>query len=404
MKFPDLSISSEEIEMQKRVEGKLVQQLQRLFRERYDTNPDIRCKGSTEKGTALPERFFGIDFDASVLANDGLLQRISYKSNTFEGCQLFGMPFLRNFMDFFEGVYFAGHRISGKIEGKDFDFSITDEKKDKWKWDYNASKYLQLSQEQLAEIRKTKFFLKTHNVYGSEVYGVVGPAVELLGYQGLTFEELLERFSDFKGLDENFANAFATIPFPKEFYNLFMKSPDSIHEGLVASFRYTTPNSFNRLIEAAKFGGVDIRDFVERHKPVFNHMQELNTQSNRLAAYVLGTVLKPHPYFHVDHLVCGDIIKVYASASDGERAQLDRAGSLVDTLTTKREFEVDAVPSEIKNDIASKFPEASRYRFFIGHPDFPLIKGKTYIPFDFLVRADYKKLATVMEGGQNDSC
>ena len=404
MRFPNLQLSKVEIDAHRAIEHKLLGRFHRLFYERYGLTPEIKCSGSTEKGTALPEQYFGVDFDISVRADKKTLEKIAYVSDIFEGCQLFSMDFFENASKYFDSIYFAGHRVSGKISGEDFDFSIADEKKDSWKWEYNGSKYLQLSGQQIESAKKLKFFLKTFNVSGSEIYGIVGPAVELLAFHHVSFEEIFNKLKKFVPMDETPANLFNTVRFPKEFYDLFPPSEDSIHRGLIESFRYTSPNAFNRLVEAISASTLNKDSFISNHKPNFNYSRVLNMDNRRLVTYLLGRCLQQEDPMHLDLLTerNGNLC-LYASANTRQIKHMDRIVDLIQQSQDSPEINLRRMPKEINDDIISKLNGADpfNYVFFIGHPTMPLQKGSTYIPFDFLIRSDAYRLVTIMEAGQN---
>lgn len=403
MLFPDLRINEEERKKTSHLEKQLLGKLRQFFEERYKADPRIKISGSTNKGTALPERFFGMDIDASVEAYPKLLKQIAYQSEIFEGCQLFNISFLENFREYLGGVYFAGHRLSGKIEGRDFDFSITDPQKDRWKWDFNDSKYLQFTSRQREEIRKMKFFLKTFNLSGSEVNGVVGPAVELLIYHYRTFEETMKRICKFSPVQENFSNIFVTRPFPKEFYDLFPPMQDHVHRGLVKSFRYTVPNTYNRLLECFNRPTLSLSHFIEEHHPRFRVHYKLTTKHNKLVAYFLGSILQGYDSFHIDILPGKEGLAIYANASSSQAKVLEKICEQVEAFKSEKELVFPTLPKGIQRDIEAKCrgKDPSRYVFFIGEPRFPLNKNKVYIPFDFLLRSDCYNLIKVMEEGQH---
>ncbi len=402
LNFPDLTITEAEKRMYQEIDVQLVERLRSLFKEEFKTEPLIRCSGSTEKGTAIPEKYFGIDFDVAVRADESLLESLAYRSNLFEGCQLFSLDFFMEFAQKFDEPYFAGHRLSGKIKGKNFDFAIADVTKDKWKWDYNRSKYLQFSPQQIEETKKAKFFLKTFNAYGSEVYGVVGPAVELLIFYYGNFEALIQKMQKFQKIEETPQTAFGTVNFPEEFYSLFPPSEDYIQQGLVRSFRYTTPNTFNRIVDAIGAQSLDVNQFLIEHNPRFNYQREVGTDSNRLIAYFLGTMIQDSQTCHIDILTGKDSATIYAAAEIAEQKTLDEACNLIDRLQKTRELNLHILPEKIRKDIERKCAgqDPERYTFFIGSPQLPLVPGRIYIPFDFLVRVDAYKLIKVMEAGQ----
>lgn len=399
MKFPDLFIGNEERDKLEHIGELLVDRLRSFFNQEYGVCPSIKVSGSTQKGTALPERFFGVDLDTSVKTDDDLLAGIAYRSSHFEGCQLFSLDFFLRFSHYFEEVYFAGHRLSGKFNGYDFDFAIADEKKDSWKWDFNGSKYLTLSTQQVLEIQKVKFFLKTFNVSGSEVYGIVGPAAELGIYHHGSFEQWLNIIQEIPPMIEDFDSAFATHLFPSEFYAMFPSSDDYIHIGLVDSFRYTTPITFNRLLDAANSRTLNLQTFMRHHTPPYTYVRRLPTSHYRLIAYILGLVLKGKEYFHIDILIDPPRLVLCAHATKGEATLLNDAFSTIERLHGMRELDVTIHPA-IEKDVASKIDAPNTYTFFIGKPALPMRENIVYVPFDFLVRSDAIALIKVMEEGQ----
>ncbi|MFH1506519.1 MAG: hypothetical protein ABIE94_06055 [archaeon] len=405
MIFPDLTLSQQERKIQEHVGSTLVSSLRRLFNERYSLDPQIKISGSTQKGTALPERYFGTDYDCSVLADEELLSAIAYRSNLFEGCQLFSLDFLAHFIDYFDETYFAGHRLSGRIMGRKFDFSIADQEKDGWKWDYNSSPILQYSPDQLDEVKKLKYFLKLFNVSGSEVYGMVGPAAELAIHYHKSFDRVLEIIKHFPRLYEDFSNLFSTRSFPPDFYLLFPPSDDYVSNGLVGSFRFTTPNTFNRLVEAANAKTLDLDEYVQLHRPAFTYHHQFSLDNPRLVSYFLQSLLRGGDYFHVDLLDNASQIVFLASSDALGQKKLDDLCGTIDALNVSGELNWDNLPTSIRDDIYLKCgqKDTTKYVFFVGSPEFPIDRQRIYVPFDFLVRDDASDLIRVMEEGQNET-
>lgn len=399
--FPNLTIKQKEKDMHQTVEHALVNKIQHIFSKYYELCPQIKCTGSTNKGTALPERDFGIDYDSSVLADETLVDLIAYKSNEFEGCQLFSLNFFKNFGEEFVDLYFAGHRISGKVLNRKFDFSITDANKDKWKWDFNSSDILKFSVDELEEVKKTKFFLKNFNVYGSEIYGVVGPAVELGIHYNSTFNSLIKKFRDFSLLKSDAGTQFESMDFPREYYELFEKSDNYVNQGLVKSFRFTTPNTYNRLIKVSKLNSLNLKDYVRNEN--LNKVSELNTDNERLVSYVLRTNLQNQDYFQIDLLNSNGNIQVWSSGTSAEQKRLMDICNEIDEFCKKKEFGFNELSDSLKKDSSNKLSglDLDKYVFFIGSPKMPLVQNNIYIPVDFLIRPDAEKLIKVMEYGQN---
>lgn len=401
MKFPCLELSEEELSNQRIIEDELVGKIKSFFVNNYDINNEVKCTGSTEKGTALPEEYFGTDFDVSIHADKELLDRVAYTSDKFEGCQLFSIDFFKRFSEEFENVYFAGHRVSGEINGRKFDFSTTDKEKDAWKWEYNNSKYLNTSEDLKKEIKKTKFFLKNFNVYGSEMYGIVGPAVELGLYEKGSFDAFKKAISTLSFMESSLKHSFATSSFPEEFYNLFGESHDHIHEGIVKSFKFAAPNTFNRLVDVSKNDFNSYKEFVENKFGNVSFERQLSFDNNRFLLYMLNIMIEENDKYSIEIERNKEGIKVYSNVVSNN--SIGDVCDSIEALYKEKEFNVNNIPSEMVFDLEKKCPgkELSDYIFFIGSPNSPMSSSKTYIPFDFLVRGDANKLISVMEEGQN---
>ncbi len=398
--FPNLTLTPAEWQQHEKVGKNLVMCLLDFFRIEYELVPEIMVSGSTQKRTALPGHYFGTDLDIAVLGHEPLLKRIAYQNDVFEGCQLFSLDFAVHFAQYFGEVYFAGHRLSGTFEGYPFDFSVADTRKDPWKWAYNTSTYVRLRPQQIHEIQKAKYFLKTFNVAGSEIYGVVGPAVELGIYHHDTFRKWLQYVRACQPIPETPRNAFTTIPFPTSFMSMYPPSKDHIHQGLVKSFRYTMPNTFNRLLEAVSAETLDISRFLERHQPRFNYSRNV-VNHNRLVVFVLGAMLRDEPPLHIDILPAHRCLRIYASVDERRRRTLDRGCDVIDRLATRRDM--GSLPDSIESAIAQICDTSANYEFFVGMPHLPLRSDTVYIPFDFLMRSDAQMLIKVMEDGQRSA-
>ncbi len=400
--YPNLSIGAEEIEECKKAEVGLTKKISDFFDKNYGLRPPVRVSGSTEKGTALPSKYFGTDIDVAVQGDSSLVSRIAYPNDVFEGCPLFSMDFFQRFAQEFSEVYFAGHRLSGIHNGWQFDFAIADSNKDKWKWDYNNSKFLDFSESQTDAAKKFKFFLKTFNLAGSEVNGVVGPALELMVYHYKDLEEILGRIGQLSLLPESFSNHFGTVLFPEEYKALFPELDDYIHQGLVDSFKYTTPNTYNRLIECAKTSPESSEDFVGLHKPEFSYSREVPSNHYKMLAHLLGTSLSEQPFFHIDILNGKDKMRLYANANPSQRELLDITLDSFERIPSNQDVHYERLPKAMQQDLQSKLNSShERYTYFVGSPTLPLSRDKVYVPFDFLLREDCVDLIEISERGQN---
>ena len=404
MNFPDLTITEKELLENKEAEELLLSRLGFLFRECYGLSPPLKISGSTEKGTVLPKRYFGIDIDSSVLADNTLVDRIAYRSNLFEGCQIFSIDFFDKFRTVFPDSYFAGHRLSGTVNGIPFDFSITDENKDRWKWDYNRSKYLVLTQSQIEEVKKAKFFLKTFNVYGSEVCGIVGPAIELAIYFLDNSEELVKKLKQVRPItSKGISSGFRTITFPEQFYELFGREDNTVYRGLIESFRYTVPNTLNRIVEVAHLGSLELKEFLEGHRPRLNYRRLLKSGNDRLVMHFLATASEEtfRQTSDVQLLREGKNVILCASVEgDPSKSSLESLCRDIERVSVQGEIAPSHIDRRVRRDIESALMFGRDYVVFVGQPRFPLDRTKTYIPFDILIRSDADKLIRLIEGGQ----
>ncbi len=401
--FPNLDIEAQEIKECKKAESGLTKKISDFFDRNYGLRPPVRVSGSTEKGTALPGKYFGTDIDVAVQGNYSLVDGIAYPNNVFEGCPLFSMDFFQRFAQEFPEVYFAGHRLSGIHDGWQFDFAIADSDKDQWKWDYNNSRFLDFSDSQTDVAKKLKFFLKTFNLAGSEVNGVVGPALELMTYHHKDLERILKEIGQLSPIPETFSNHFGTVLFPEEYKSLFPELDDYIHKGLVDSFKYTTPNTYNRLIECSKNSPGSAKNFVDLHKPKFSYFREVPSNHYKMLAHLLGTSLSEQPFFQIDILNRGEKMQLYASANKSQRELLDTTLDSFERIPSNQDIPYEGLPNVMQKDLQSKLSSpAEKYTYFVGSPTLPLSKDKIYVPFDFLLREDCEDLIKISERGQNE--
>ncbi len=400
--FPNLDIEAQEIKECKKAESGLTKKISNFFDRNYGLRPPVRVSGSTEKGTALPGKYFGTDIDVAVQGNSSLVDRIAYPNNVFEGCPLFSMDFFQRFAQEFPEVYFAGHRLSGIHDGWQFDFAIADSNKDQWKWVYNNSRFLDFSDSQTDAAKKLKFFLKTFNLAGSEVNGVVGPALELMVCHHKDLKRIFKKMGQLSPIPESFSNHFGTVLFPEEYKSLFPELDDYIHRGLIDSFKYTTPNTYNRLIECVKTSPESSEDFVGLHKPEFSYSREVPSNHYKMLAHLLGTSLSEQPFFHIDILSSKNNMRLYANANPSQRELLDTALDSFESIPSNQNISYERLPKAMQQDLQSKLNQApERYTYFVGSPTLPLSKDKVYVPFDFLLREDCADLIEISERGQN---
>jgi hypothetical protein len=404
MNFPNLSISKRELCARRKAELELTKKIKSFFMENYQVEPPVRVSGSTQKGTALPRAYFGTDIDMAVQSDSKLVERIAYSNDIFEGCPLFTMDFFEKFATAFPKVYFAGHRLSGVHNEWPFDFAIADSEKDKWKWDYNNSRFLEFSKDQVIEAKKFKYFLKTFNLAGSEVNGVVGPALELLTYHYKSLDKILEKIGEIQPVNETFLDHFGTIKFPQQYYDLFPPINDPIHAGLVTSFKFTTPNTYNRLIECAKSRPKSKEDFTKNHNPKFNYSKQVTTDHYKMLAYFLGTQLSGEIFFHLDVLGDKQGLRLYANTNDQQRKLIDGILNSIGKIPYNWDISYDELPKTMQKDLQKKLGVNPRqFTYFVGRPSLPLSNNKTYVPFDFLIRDDCDALIKITSDGQNES-
>lgn len=400
MNFPDLTISDEEFCLCKNIESMLIQKIRSFFDNYYGVKAPIRVSGSTQKGTALPRKYFGTDIDIAVLGDSSLVNRISLSNDIFEGCPIFRMEFFENFISEFPNIYFAGHRLSGIYNSWSFDISISDSENDQWKWDYNNSRYLDFSEDQFIESKKFKYFLKIFNLAGSEVNGIVGPALELMIYHYKSLNEILGRIGEMHPINEDFINHFGTVVFPKEYYSLFPNIDDYIHIGLVNSFKYTTPNTFNRIIKCARSKPESLEDFISSHNPSFNYFATLPIVNYKVLAYILDVSLSEEPFFHLDVFPENTKFSLYANANRSQKYLIQEVCNSIQNISYNKDILFNELPEIIQKDLQGRMSfDPNKFIYFVGRPSLPLSKLKTYVPFDFLIREDCDKLIRIIEEG-----
>jgi len=403
--FPDLSVSREEQNRHVSVGNELAEEVAALFLDFCGVLPTVHVSGSTSKGTALPERYFGIDIDVVVLATPDIVARVAYPGDVFEGCQLFKVTFAVAFARRFERAYCAGHRLSGHFRGYPFDLSLADAIKDQWKWDYNASRYLQLDAAQIGEVRKIKYLLKTFNAAGSEVHGIVGPAVELGIYHHGTMEGIVAALRRCSPFSIPGPRMFETAPFPQAFHEIFPPVDDYVHKGLLQSFRFTVPNTFDRLLEVIRAQTLSVDRYIRHHVPRFSYRRTILGHNMRMALYVLQHMLPESELLHIDLLSSSSGIDVLASCPQSLLPTIDQCCDLISELQRSGEVCVRSLPSQIRQSIMAQLSalRGAKARVFIGMPQESLVPDAVYIPLDLLTRTDSDRLVAVLCEVQNET-
>lgn len=234
-------------------------------------------------------------------------------------------------------------------------------------------------------------------MYGSEIYGVVGPAVELGLYQHGSFERFKEAISELPVMQSTLKDSFSTMSFPEQFHGLFGKSKDYVHEGIVKSFKYAAPNTFNRLIDVTTNDYASFGEFIDSHPKKLSFSRRLSTDNERFLMYMLNLLIDPLDDYAVELERTSKGLKVHSSA-DTINAICDE----VESLYKKKQIELGNMPQAMRDDVKNKLGQSdiSEYLFFVGRPEGQLNRRKVYVPFDFLVRGDAAKLIGIMEEGQ----
>ncbi len=388
MRFPDLTPDPSEMRANREKAARLGTALERAIDDGFGVDVEVTCRGSTEKGTALPGHLFSLDYDMSIRGEDEVLDRIALRSNLFEGCQILKLELALALAERFDDIYFAGHRISGTFEGSPFDLSIADPKKDQWKIDFNSSPILDFSPEQLSELRKTKYLMKSMNTYGSLIYGMVGPACELAIAHIGSLDRVLDKLCRLDPISG--APPFSTVPFPDGYRRLFPEPDDHVVKGLVDSFRLTMPNTFNRLIRVAAEPMLDPQEYIDNHPVQFNYRAPLAGDA-RFVTFILNELLQPEDVKDVELMYEGGIV-LYASTGD--------TAAIKDIVHRISEApQRGLVPGGILAENTWQWLEERGITLFLGLPELPMDDGKWYIPLDIIVRSDQGKLVGLMKEG-----
>jgi len=390
MRFPDLTPKPGEMRAYRQKAAKLKSALERAIIDVFGINAEVTCRGSTEKGTALPGHFFGIDFDMSILGEDEVLNRIALRSDLFEGCQILKLELALALAERFDDIYYAGHRISGTFEGTPFDLSIADPNKDQWKIDFNSSSILDFSSDQLSELRKTKYLMKSMNTYGSMIYGMVGPACELAIANLNSLDRVLEKLRCLEPIKG--APPFSTVPFPTGYRMLFPEPDDHVVKGLIDSFRFTMPNTFNRLIRVANRPTLDPQDYTYNHPISFNYRAPIAGDA-RFVTFMLNEFLQPEQAQEIELMYEGGLV-LYASTDD-ITAIHDVLHRIADAPTR------GVIPGSILPKSTRHWLDEREISIFRGLPEQPTDDNILYIPLDIIIRSDREKLVDLMRKGMN---
>jgi len=393
MNYPNLIISDKEKCKLEKIGNELRNIIFEIVLNYSGIKTEVRISGSTQKGTALPEDFFGTDIDLAIMADRKLVEAITYPSNEFEGCQIFSYAFFYFFSSKVSDTYYAGHRISGLFKGVKFDCAIADINKDSWKWDYNDSIYLPKEDNFLIEVKKLKFLTKMFNVSGSEVNGLVGPAAELAIYVNSTADKVFDKISRIPKLNETNKCFLTEQAFPREFFELFGEANDYIMEGLISSFRHTTPNTLNRLIRVAKQRPSSLNEYIHVNKP--ETILRFNSVYNiRLINLILSIHMK-YANETIDILIDENELVILTSISDMEI--VTKAINEAKIIEKKGYFDLSETSSSVADYINNTIGNRNLrdYHFFIGMPK--NMSNQTPIPFDFLTRPNCRNLINLLE-------
>ncbi|MBA7590300.1 hypothetical protein ES708_32415 [subsurface metagenome] len=225
----------------------------------------------------------------------------------------------------------------------------------------------------------------------------MGPAIELGIYHHKTFENLLSFYRNIPIIQSDLMyDDFSTQAFPSEFYLIFGKSNDYIHKGLVDSFKYTIPNTLNRIVRISNIAS-NVSDYFNR----LDCIGAFRTTNTRYITYLLKVLLHDEPFFHTELLKKNDSIIILAKCNNTQKLNLLRVVKTINELLNKNEIEYYNLPKALKDDINSKLNDfdIERFVFYQGLPVFPLRNEKKYIPIDFLPRQDASKLTEIICNG-----
>jgi len=387
MKFPDLI--PEPWEMREHVEraGRLGKALEEAIADRFGIDSEVSCRGSTEKGTALPGHLFNLDYDMSILGVDKVLDRIALRSELFEGCQILKLELALSLAEYFDDIYYAGHRVSGRFEGSPFDLSIADPRKDQWKIDFNSSPILDFSQEQLSELRKMKYLMKRMNTYGSQAYGIVGPACELAIANFSTLDRVLECLRILKPITNK--HPFSKVRFPDGYKRLFPESEDYVVKGVIGSFRYTMPNTYNRMIRVACKPTTEPLELIENNAESFEFRTSL-LGDFRFVSFMLNGLLCSENAKSVELMDEGGLV-LYATT--GNASITDAVQRIIETP------ERGIVNTSLLPKITQRWLEEHKISLFRGMPGELTDGDRLFVPLDIVVRNDREKLVELMREG-----
>lgn len=388
MMFPALIPTEQEINDHLERSRRLTREVEHATRLELGVSVEVECRGSTAKGTALPESVFELDYDLSILGTDRVIDRLATRSDVFEGCQLFQLSYAQALERHFDRIDYAGHRISGRFEDHTFDLSIADPLKDSWKIEYNGSQILDFDEPARLEVRRAKYLFKRMNVYGSQVYGVVGPAVELAIHHLGSLDAVLETLAAQPRLEASGPRAFQTRPFPEGYRDLFPRPDDPVVEGLIGSFRYTIPNTWDRLVEVARSPTTDPDAFVARQTPRLQQRRIPRIDSRLLILFL--TDLPASRQTHIEILPVGSELRLLADDLTGIEPLIDK---LV-RLPRRGNIPLELLPDRIGEILGAGDS------VFMGMPTSLHARGDTQVPIDILVRADAVKLVDILRRSQ----
>ncbi len=386
MRFPDLTPSASEMNENRDRAARLGTALEQAIGDSMRVNVKITCRGSTAKGTALPSRLFGLDYDMSICGEDELIDQIAIRSNLFEGCHILRLELALALSGSFDDIYFAGHRISGTFEGSPFDLSIVDVKKDRWKIDFNSSPILDFSTEQLSELRKVKYLMKRMNTYGSQICGVVGPACELAISHLGSLNKILRTLQCLDPI--SWAPPFCMVSFPDVYKRLFPEPNDYVVKGLIDSFRFTIPNTFNRLIRVASEPTLDTKIYIDNHPAQFSYRVPVPGDA-RFVIFMLNELLQPQYLRDIELMDEGGLV-LYATESNAR--VIEEIAYTISKIPTRGTIRGDMLP-----DNTRKWLDDRRIVTFRGLPETPLSDARLYVPFDIVARKDREGLVKLIK-------
>jgi len=179
------------------------------------------------------------------------------------------------------------------------------------------------------------------------------------------------------------------VRFPDGYKRLFPESEDYVVKGVIGSFRYTMPNTYNRMIRVACKPTTEPLELIENNAESFEFRTSL-LGDFRFVSFMLNGLLCSENAKSVELMDEGGLV-LYATT--GNASITDAVQRIIETP------ERGIVNTSLLPKITQRWLEEHKISLFRGMPGELTDGDRLFVPLDIVVRNDREKLVELMREG-----